>query len=581
MKMEGTSFRKVIMSNKEESSIEEVAPVTGPVAKESSPDSPTGAPVRREQQDGSRGTYTKVGGNFDGDSSRNRRHSNDGNRRGPRGQRSGGQGVERRSSKNRSGQQSPKKKQKKKPRSRSQPGLEGSENGFGVNVGNLEDFEFLSDLEEMESLAQESSEGGSPLLLNPLLEMPLVELVDEAKTLGVTTNGAPNRNTLIDSVIQSGFERRVPLLLKGVLETTDQGFGLLVFENDNYRIRPYSAFVSASLIKQYRLQRGQILDTQLHPRREGESCPFALKLNSVMDGSVDEIQGVQPFEDLVPYYPLERILLESNPDVTWDNLSMRIVDLLTPIGLGQRGLIVAPPRTGKTVLLQGIANSIALNNPDTILIVLLVDERPEEVTDFQRQVKGEVVSSTFDQSAESHVHAAEMVIEKSRRMVEDSRNVVVLLDSITRLARAYNTLRPSSGKILSGGVEASALQKPKRFFGSARNIEGGGSLTIIGTALIETGSRMDEVIFEEFKGTGNMELHLDRALVDKRMYPAINLERSGTRKEELLYHPDEMDKIYSLRRAMKGVPSTEAMEMLIQRVKKTKTNAEFLMGLNR
>ena len=300
-----------------------------------------------------------------------------------------------------------------------------------------------------------------------------------------------------------------------------------------------------------------------------------------MGHPLEENSRVEPFEDLVPYYPLERMLLETSPDVSWDNLSMRVVDMLTPIGFGQRGLIVSPPRTGKTVILQCIANAIARNYPKAHLIVLLVDERPEEVTDFQRQVIGEVISSTFDQSAESHVHAAEMVIEKSRRMVEDGRDVVILLDSITRLARAYNTTMPSSGKILSGGVEASALQKPKRFFGSARNIEDGGSLTILATALIDTGSRMDEVIFEEFKGTGNMELHLDRALVDKRIYPAINLEQSGTRKEELLYHPDEMNKIYSLRRAMKGVPSSEAMELLIQRVKKTKSNAEFLMGLNR
>ena len=255
--------------------------------------------------------------------------------------------------------------------------------------------------------------------------------------------------------------------------------------------------------------------------------------------------------------------------------------LLTRSRFGQRGLIVAPPRTGKTVLLQGMANAIQTNYPDAHLIILLIDERPEEVTDFRRQVKGEVISSTFDESAESHVHAAEMVIEKARRMVEIGKDVVILLDSITRLARAYNTTMPSSGKILSGGVEANALQKPKRFFGSARNIEDGGSLTIIATALVETGSKMDEVIFEEFKGTGNMELHLDRGLSDKRIFPALSMDKSGTRKEELLYHPDEMEKIYSLRRAMKGLPSTDAMEMLIQRIKKTKTNAEFLMSVAR
>ena len=261
---------------------------------------------------------------------------------------------------------------------------------------------------------------------------------------------------------------------------------------------------------------------------------------------------------------------------------MRVVDLVSPIGFGQRGLIVAPPRTGKTVLQQGMARALRVNNPDAHLIILLVDERPEEVTDFRRQVPdAEVIASTFDENAESHVHAAEIVIEKARRMVEVGQDVVILLDSITRLARAYNTTMPNSGKILSGGVEATALQRPKRFFGSARNIEGGGSLTILGTALVETGSKMDEVIFEEFKGTGNMELHLDRELVNKRIFPALDFEKSGTRKEELLYHSDELQKIYALRRSLKGVPPVEAMEMFIQRVKKTKNNPEFLVGLGR
>jgi transcription termination factor Rho len=306
-------------------------------------------------------------------------------------------------------------------------------------------------------------------------------------------------------------------------------------------------------------------------------------LESVNGQAPEQVLTLTPFEELTPYYPTTRILLEmADCAPPWDSIAKRTIDLLTPIGLGQRGLIVAPPRTGKTVLLQNIAHSIRRNQPEAHLIILLVDERPEEVTDFRRQVKGaEIISSTFDENAESHVHAAEMVIEKSRRMVEFGQHVIILLDSITRLARAYNTMMPSSGKILSGGVEANALQRPKRFFGSARNIEGGGSLTILGTALVETGSRMDEVIFEEFKGTGNMELQLDRALADKRIFPAISFEKSGTRKEELLYHPEEMAKIYSLRRAMKGVPSNEAMEMLIQRVKKTKTNAEFLMTINR
>jgi transcription termination factor Rho len=301
-----------------------------------------------------------------------------------------------------------------------------------------------------------------------------------------------------------------------------------------------------------------------------------------MDADPEEASRIMPFTELVPYYPLDRIFLETSAEAEWDNVSMRVVDLVSPIGFGQRGLIVAPPRTGKTVLQQAIARALRVNNPQAHLIVLLVDERPEEVTDFRRQVPdSEVIASTFDESAESHVHAAEIVIEKARRMVECNKDVVILLDSITRLARAYNTTMPNSGKILSGGVEATALQRPKRFFGSARNIEGGGSLTILGTALVETGSKMDEVIFEEFKGTGNMELHLDRELSNKRIFPALDFEKSGTRKEELLYHPDELNKIYSLRRSLKGVPPVEAMEMFIQRVRKTKNNPEFLMGLGR
>ncbi len=473
------------------------------------------------------------------------------------------------------------KKRKKQPAQHNRNDFYGTIAGPSLKVGNLRGFELLENLEEMSSLGREISTGGEPLLLNPLMAMPLTQFVEKAKDMGVVLNTAPNRIQLVDKVIEQCFEEKIPVMVEGAVETTQDGYGLLVYESDNYKIKSQNAFVPESLIRKYGLARGHIVQAQVHPHRRDESCPFVLRIDTLMGRPIEDDIKVEPFEDLVPYYPLERILLETEPDVKWDNLSMRVVDMLTPIGFGQRGLIVAPPRTGKTVILQCIANSIATNYPDAHLIVLLVDERPEEVTDFQRQVKGEVISSTFDQSAESHVHAAEMVIEKSRRMVEEGQKVIILLDSITRLARAYNTTMPSSGKILSGGVEASALQKPKRFFGSARNIENGGSLTILATALIDTGSRMDEVIFEEFKGTGNMELHLDRALVDKRIYPAINLEQSGTRKEELLYHPDEMNKIYSLRRAMKGVPSPEAMELLIQRVKKTKSNAEFLMGLNR
>jgi transcription termination factor Rho len=282
-----------------------------------------------------------------------------------------------------------------------------------------------------------------------------------------------------------------------------------------------------------------------------------------------------PFENLTPLFPDQRLVLETDSK----NISMRVMDLITPIGKGQRGLIVAPPRTGKTVLMQQIANSISTNNPEVKLIILLIDERPEEVTDMERTTKAEVISSTFDEPPDRHVQVAEIVIEMAKRYVECGRDVVILLDSITRLARAYNTLQPHSGKILSGGVDANALHKPKRFFGAARNIENGGSLTIIATALVDTGSRMDEVIFEEFKGTGNMEIGLDRHLVDKRVFPAINIEKSGTRKEELLFHPDELDRVWVLRKALNGVPCVEAMELVINRLKKTKTNVEFLMTL--
>jgi transcription termination factor Rho len=316
------------------------------------------------------------------------------------------------------------------------------------------------------------------------------------------------------------------------------------------------------------------------PQTAQERCPSVVRIEKAMGDSPDLIAKITPFEELIPYYPLSRIIVEA-PEVHTKDVSMRAVDILTPIGFGQRGLIVAPPRTGKTVLLHNVANSVSENYPEATLIILLVDERPEEVTDFRRHTKGEVVCSTFDEMPENHVHAAEMVSEKAKRLVEKGAHVIILLDSITRLARAYNALTSNSGKIMSGGLEATALQKPKRFFGAARNIEGGGSLTILGTALIDTGSRMDEIIFEEFKGTGNMELHLDRGLSDKRIFPAINIDRSGTRKEELIYHPDEMQRIYSLRRAMQGLGPIESMDMLIQRLKKTSTNAEFLLGMTR
>lgn len=457
-----------------------------------------------------------------------------------------------------------------------------------IVLGQLPVDEGLKDFEKLSELADRlAEEDAAPFDFNEIYELQLNDLRERANSEGVTFENAPNRRRLVNALIRKAFEENRPLRVTGVLDVMDDDLGgLLVFEGDNYRVRPLSAFVPECLIRHYGLQSGHVVQAQFHPHREEESCPFVVRVENVMDADPEAVVSVVPFTERVPYYPTSRILLESAPDsefeIFWDNISMRTVDCISPVGFGQRGLIVAPPRVGKTVLLQCMANSIQNNYPEAHLIILLIDERPEEVTDFRRQVKGgEVIASTFDESAESHVHAAEMVIEKARRMVEVGKDVVILLDSITRLARAYNTTQPSSGKILSGGVEANALQKPKRFFGSARNIEEGGSLTIIATALIETGSKMDEVIFEEFKGTGNMELHLDREMADKRIFPALSFAKSGTRKEELLYHPDEMQKIYSLRRAMKGVPSGEAMEMLIQRLKKTKSNAEFLMTLSR
>ena len=388
----------------------------------------------------------------------------------------------------------------------------------------------------------------------------------------------PNRRQLLTAIFKAINDQKIPLYDHGWLDMTDRGHGFVVHEAVNYRLYPEDAFLPEVFVRKFGLRRGHQIDVQLQAPQGNDRCPAVIAVRSVMGGSPEAVALVKPFEELTPYYPLARIMLE-RPDQK--DVSMRMVDIITPIGFGQRGLIVAPPRTGKTILMQNMANSIAVNSPDAKLIILLVDERPEEVTDFRRNCKGEVVSSTFDETPESHIHCAEMVIEKARRLVEMGQHVIILLDSITRLARAYNALASNSGKIMSGGLEANALQKPKRFFGSARNIEGAGSLTIVGTALVDTGSRMDEIIFEEFKGTGNSELHLDRDLVNKRIFPAINIDKSGTRKEELIYHPDELLRIYALRRAMQGVPAADSMDMLIQRLKKTKTNAEFLMSLNR
>lgn len=443
--------------------------------------------------------------------------------------------------------------------------------------GDLPNPSRFNDLAALDTLAAElTATGGEPLWLHEIYAKTLFELTAFARGLGIKFEGAPNKRQLLGEIFKFATENKRALRDRGHIDQNDRG-SFIVHTHVNYRLYPEDGFLPDPLVKRYGLKRGHLVEVTLQPPLEGERCPSVIRIDSVMGMAPDEISKVTPFEELVPYYPLKRILLE-DPDVVKD-VSMRAVDILTPIGFGQRGLIVAPPRTGKTVLLQNIANSISANSPDVKLILLLIDERPEEVTDFKRHTKGEVVSSTFDETPESHVHCAEMVIEIARRRIEQGEHVVILLDSITRLARAYNALTGNGGKTMSGGLESNALQKPKRFFGSARNIEGGGSLTIIASALIDTGSRMDEIIFEEFKGTGNSELHLDRGLVERRIFPAINIDRSGTRKEELIYHPDELQRIYGLRRAMQGLGPIESMEMLITRLKKTKSNAEFLMSL--
>ena len=413
--------------------------------------------------------------------------------------------------------------------------------------------------------------------ISALQEMSMQNLSTMAREMGIEGVGALEKSKLIFEILRVNAEKTGSMYGSGFLEVLPDGFGFLRSPAYSYLPSSEDIYLSPSQIRRFSVKTGDFLAGQIRPPREKERFFAMLKVDSINHEPPERKKDIIPFGNLTPYFPTRRLILETTPD----EVSTRVVDLVSPIGLGQRGLIVAPPRTGKTVLMQKIANSIIKNNPDVCLIILLIDERPEEVTDMKMCVSAnaEVVSSTFDEPPERHVQVAEMVIEKAKRLVEYKKDVVILLDSITRLARAYNTLQPHSGKILSGGVDANALHKPKRFFGAARNISGHGSLTIIATALVDTGSRMDEVIFEEFKGTGNMELHLDRRLVDKRVYPAINIEASGTRKEELLLHPDELQRVWTLRKAMNGVPPVEAMELIIAKLKKMKTNAEFLMTL--
>ncbi|MBI1819757.1 MAG: transcription termination factor Rho, partial [Nitrospirae bacterium] len=385
------------------------------------------------------------------------------------------------------------------------------------------------------------------------------------------------KQELIFAILQAQSEKNGVIFGEGVLETLPDGFGFLRSPDYNYLPGPDDIYVSPSQIRRFNLRTGDTVSGNVRPPKEGERYFALLKVETINFEDPDVSRDKILFDNLTPIYPMERLKLESSQD----DYSTRIIDLITPIGMGQRGLIVAPPRTGKTMLLQAIAKSITKNHPDVTLIVLLIDERPEEVTDMQRQVKGEVVSSTFDEPAQRHVQVAEMVLEKAKRLVEHKRNVVILLDSITRLARAFNTVVPPSGKVLSGGLDANALQKPKRFFGAARNIEDGGSLTIIATALIDTGSRMDDVIFEEFKGTGNMELHLERKLADKRIFPAIDINLSGTRKEELLVDKEDLNKMWILRKVLSPLGSVESMEFLFDKIRGTKTNKDFLESMNK
>ena len=409
-----------------------------------------------------------------------------------------------------------------------------------------------------------------------LKDMRVSELNKIARELKMNGLSGLKKQELIFKILQAQAEKEGLMFGEGVLEVLPEGFGFLRSPNYNYLPCPDDIYISPSQIRKFDLKTGDTVSGQIRPPKEGEKYFALLRVEAVNFGNPDEVKDKILFDNLTPLYPHERFVLEVHPK----EVSSRIMDLITPLGKGQRALIVAPPYSGKTVLLQKIANSITKNYPEIILIVLLIDERPEEVTDMQRSVKGEVISSTFDEPAERHVQVAEMVLEKSRRLVEYGKDVVILLDSITRLARAYNTVIPHSGKILSGGVDSNALHKPKRFFGAARAVDGGGSLTIIATALVDTGSRMDEVIFEEFKGTGNMELQLDRTLFQRRIYPAIDIKRSNTRHEELLIKEDDLHKIWLLRKVLNDLNAAEAMELLIDRLLKTKTNEEFLKTMN-
>jgi transcription termination factor Rho len=412
--------------------------------------------------------------------------------------------------------------------------------------------------------------------LADLKEKNITDLAKIAKDLAIPGASGMRKQELIFQILRAQTEKNGLIFSEGVLECLPDGFGFLRAPEYNYLPGPDDIYVSPSQIRKFDLRTGDTVSGQVRPPKDGERYFALIKVEAVNFEDPDVARTKIFFDNLTPLYPAGRLKMET----TKDNLTGRVLDLLCPVGKGQRGLIVAPPRTGKTMMLQNMANSVTTNHPEVALIVLLIDERPEEVTDMQRTVKGEVISSTFDEPPQRHIQVAEMVLEKAKRLVEHKRDVVILLDSVTRLARAYNAVTPPSGKVLSGGIDANALQRPRRFFAAARNIEEGGSLTIMATALIDTGSRMDDVIFEEFKGTGNMEINLDRRLVDKRIFPAIDINRSGTRKEELLMPPDELNRVWVLRKVLNPLSPVEAMELLCGRLTKTKSNAEFLASMS-
>lgn len=433
------------------------------------------------------------------------------------------------------------------------------------------------DSNQKQAKDQEVPEPRNEMNLVELKSKNIRELMTIAKALNIDGASAMRKQELIFALLQAQAEMSGLIYGEGVLEILPDGFGFLRSQNYNYLPGPDDIYVSPSQIRRFSLRTGDSISGQIRPPKDNERYFALLKVEAVNYEDPDVARDKILFDNLTPLYPDRRVRLEALPD----NLSTRVMDLLTPIGFGQRGLIVAQPRTGKTMLLQNIANAISVNHKEAYLIVLLIDERPEEVTDMQRNVRAEVVSSTFDEPPQRHVQVAEMVSEKAKRLVEHKRDVIILLDSITRLARAYNTVVPPSGKILSGGLDSNALHRPKRFFGAARNVEQGGSLTIIATALIDTGSRMDEVIFEEFKGTGNMEIVLDRKLADRRIFPAIDINKSGTRKEELLIPPDDLNRVWILRKLLSPLNPIDAMEFLLDKMQGTKGNADFLASMNR